>query len=195
MTQFILSSIQTVLIIFWLILIIKHNRKVRFLEQKTLENVETSNINFKATREAINETREFLNNLTNTFDKFVKEQKKANNEFSEFNDSVGDFSEAVANSLIKLEERLNRQGKTIQSVHNKNVTLGAKLKFIETYLNTKLMVDEFSQIFTEQEIDNILKQKEEFKNVFLNDLIADIKNEEEKPKKRKYTKKVKNETV
>lgn len=123
-----LGLIQTLITILWIIMFVKHNRKVRFLEQKILENVGTVNSNFKTHRVVINETRQVLNDLRNDFEKFVKEQEKINDENSAFEDSVCYFSEAVYDTLSKVEERLNSQGKTIQSIHNKTVTLDAKQK-------------------------------------------------------------------
>ena len=93
------------------------------------------------------------------------------------NQEIANLLLEIIVDLEKLENRVERQGKTTQSVHNKNITLKAKIKEIEDYLEFKQMIAE------------ILENKEDFSKDLLDDLKSDL--DENKKPKRKYTKKPK----
>lgn len=167
-----LNVVQILTIILWIILIFKHNKKVKVHEQKLLDNIKVNNDKFIQNFKAINENRLSIHELKSLSIKKLEEQVN-------FDKEIASILLEITIDLQKLENRLERQGKTIQSVHNKNITLKAKIKEIEDYLEFKQMIAE------------ILENKEDFSKDLLDDLKSDL--DENKKPKRKYTKKPKND--
>ena len=165
-----LNVVQILTIILWIILIFKHNKKVKVHEQKLLDNIQVNNDKFIQNFKAINETRLSIHELNSSSIKHREVQVELNQE-------IANLLLEIIVDLEKLENRVERQGKTTQSVHNKNITLKAKIKEIEDYLEFKQMIAE------------ILENKEDFSKDLLDDLKSDL--DENKKPKRKYTKKPK----
>lgn len=179
-----LNVVQILTIILWIILIFKHNKKVKVNEHKLLDNIKVNNDKFIQNFKAINENRLSIHELysstienTLSIHELYSSSIKHREVQVELNQEIANLLLEIIVDLEKLENRVERQGKTTQSVHNKNITLKAKIKEIEDYLEFKQMIAE------------ILENKEDFSKDLLDDLKSDL--DENKKPKRKYTKKPK----